>query len=94
LPTTSAEYELFQENLKYVYAILESKVETVKGKAIIRKHESKYDAEKAHAELHENHLKSTKASLSSVKILGCITSAGIGDGAWHGTAENFILNWQ
>jgi hypothetical protein len=29
-----------------------------------------------------------------VKILGYITSAKIGDGSWHGTAENFILNWQ
>jgi hypothetical protein len=37
---------------------------------------------------------STKASLSSVKILGYMTSAKIGDGSWHGTAENFMLNWQ
>jgi hypothetical protein len=44
--------------------------------------------------LQEYHVKSTKASLSSVKILGYITSAKIGDGAWHGTAENFVLNWQ
>jgi hypothetical protein len=89
LPTTSAEYELFQEKLKYVYGHLESKVETAKGKAIIRKHESKYDAQKAYAELHESHLKSTKASLSAVKILGYITSAKIGDVAWHSSAENF-----
>jgi hypothetical protein len=26
--------------------------------------------------------------------LGYITSAKIGDGSWHGTDENFILNWQ
>jgi hypothetical protein len=32
--------------------------------------------------------------LNSVKILGYITSAKIGDGSWHDTAENFILNWQ
>jgi hypothetical protein len=32
--------------------------------------------------------------LSSVKILGYITSAKICDGSWHVTAENFILNWQ
>jgi hypothetical protein len=29
-----------------------------------------------------------------VKILGYITSAKIGDGAWHDSAENFILYWQ
>jgi hypothetical protein len=33
LPTTSAEYYLFQEKQKYLYAILKSKVETAKGKA-------------------------------------------------------------
>jgi hypothetical protein len=88
LPTTSEQYELFQEKQKYIYTILESKVETAKGKAIIPKHESNYDAQKAYAELQEHHLKSTKASLSSVKILGYITSAQIGDGSWHGTAKN------
>jgi hypothetical protein len=77
-----------------MYAILEFKVETAKVKAIIHKHESTFDAQKAYAELQEHHVKSTKASLSSVNILGYITSAKIGDGAWHGTAESFILNWQ
>jgi hypothetical protein len=85
---------LFQEKQKFLYAVLESKVEKAKGKAIIRKHESTFDAQKAYAELQNHHLTSTKALLSSVKILGYITSAKIGDGSWHGTAENFILNWQ
>jgi hypothetical protein len=93
-PTTSAEYDLFQEKQKYLYAVLESKVETAKGKATIRKHESTFDAQKAYAELQNHHLTSTKASLNSVKILGYITSDKIGDGSWHGTAENCILNWQ
>jgi hypothetical protein len=69
-------------------------VETAKGKAIISKYESTFDAQKAYAELHEHHLKSTKASLNSIKILGYITSAKISDGSWHGTPKNFILNWQ
>jgi hypothetical protein len=73
---------------------LEFNVETAKGKAIIRKHESTFDAQKVCAELQEHHLKSTKASLNSIKIVGYITSAKIGDGSWNGTAENFILNWQ
>jgi hypothetical protein len=88
------EVALFQEKKKYLYAILESQVETAKGKAIIRNHKSTFDAQKAYEELQEYYLNSTKASLSSVKILGYITSAKIGDGSWHGTSENFILNWQ
>jgi hypothetical protein len=53
-----------------------------------------FDAQKAYAEVQEHHLTSTKASLNSIKILGYITSAKIGDGSWHGTAENFFLDWQ
>jgi hypothetical protein len=29
-----------------------------------------------------------------VKILGYISSAKIGDGSWHSTAKNSILNWK
>jgi hypothetical protein len=94
VPVTTAEKDLFEEKQKFHYAILESKVETAKGKAIIRKYESTFDAQKVYAELQEHHLKSTKASLNSVNSLGYITPAKIGDGSWHGTAENFILNWQ
>jgi hypothetical protein len=94
VPSTPSEVDLFQEKNKFLYAVLESKVETAKGKASMRKHESAFDAKKAYDELQEHHLKSTKASLTSIKILGYITSAKIGDGSWHCTAENFILNWQ
>jgi hypothetical protein len=87
VPTTTAEKDLFQEKQKVLHAILESKVETAKGKAIIRKYERKFDAQKAYAELQEHHLKSTKASLKSVKTLGYITSAKIGDGSQHGISS-------
>jgi hypothetical protein len=49
VPTTSAENDLFQEKQKFLYAVLESKVETAKGKTIIRKHESSFDVQKAYA---------------------------------------------
>ena len=93
-PSTPAEKDLFQEKQKYLYAVLESKVETAKGKAIIRKYESDFNAQKVYEELTEHHLNSTKAALTSTKILSYITSAKLGDGSWNGTTENFILNWQ
>jgi hypothetical protein len=74
-PVTPTDIALFEEKKKYLYAILESKVEMAKGRAIIRKHESSYDAKAAYAELSKYHLKSTKAALSSNKILGYITTA-------------------
>jgi hypothetical protein len=57
-------------------------------------YESSFDVQKAYTELQDHHLTSTKAPISSVKVLGYITSAKIDNGSWHGTAENFILNWQ
>jgi hypothetical protein len=76
------------------YVVPESKVETAKGKGIIRKYESTFDSQKVYAALTDHHLNSTKASLNSTKILRYITSAKIGDGSWHGTTENFVLSWQ
>jgi hypothetical protein len=77
-----------------MYVIVESKVETAKGKLIICKYENTFDAQKAYAELQEHHLKSNKESLSYIKILSYISSANICDGSWNGKAENFIFNWQ
>jgi hypothetical protein len=57
-PVAPAEIDLFQEKQKYLYAVLESKVETAKGKAIISKHEKAFDSQKTYAELQEHHLKS------------------------------------
>ena len=94
VPLTTDDLNLFNEKQKYMYAVLETKVETPKGKAIIRKHEPTYDAQRAYDELQQYHLSSVKASLSSTNILAYITSARISDGSWNGTTENFILNWQ
>jgi hypothetical protein len=91
-PTTPTDNDLFQEKQKYLYAVLESKVEMTKGKAIIHKYESTFDAQKAYADRTDHHLNSTKVSLNSTKILGYIASAKIGDGSWHGTAV--IRSWQ
>ena len=94
VPSSPDHIALFEEKQKYLYAVLEARVETAKGKSIIRRYEFTYDAQQAYADLTAHHLKSTKAALSSTKILEYITSAKIGDGSWHGTAENFVLNWQ
>jgi hypothetical protein len=65
-----------------------------KGKAIIRSHKKDYDAQKAYAELKNYHLTSNTALFSANKIMEYLTSARINDGSWHGSVENFIINWQ
>jgi len=93
-PTTREATELFDEKQKYVYAILESKVLTDRGKAIVRGHENDYDAQKVYKKLKEHHLKSTKAMIDSSDILSYITAARLGSGEWKGSTEGFIIHWQ
>jgi hypothetical protein len=47
LLTSLMKHMLFAEKQKFVYAVLESKVLTDRGKAIIRDHEHDFDAQKA-----------------------------------------------
>jgi hypothetical protein len=74
--------------------VLEAKVETAKGKDIIRKHGQKCDPQKAYAELKEYHLTSNNALFSATKIMEYLTTTKIKDGTWHGSIESFIIDWQ
>lgn len=94
VPSTAEEIELFDEQQKYVYAILEQKVLTDRGKSIVRAYEKTYDAQKVFKMLADHHLKSTKAMIDSSAILSYITSSRLGNGQWKGTTEGYIVNWQ
>jgi hypothetical protein len=63
VPTTASEHELFTKKKKYVSSILESKVLTDRGKAIVRAYEGTFDAQEVYKRLTEHHLKSTKARI-------------------------------
>jgi hypothetical protein len=69
VPQTTAAYNLFWEKQKFLYAVLEAKVETAKGKSIIRQYESTYDAQKAYEKLEEHHLTSNTAIVAANKIM-------------------------
>jgi hypothetical protein len=63
VPTTVDDIALFSEKQKFVYAVLESKVQANCGKAIIRDHEHDFDAQKVYKKLKNYHLKSTKVKI-------------------------------
>jgi hypothetical protein len=65
VPSTANYIALFAEKQKFVYAILESKVLTDRGKAIIRDHEHNFDAQKVYKKRKDYHLKSTEAKIES-----------------------------
>jgi hypothetical protein len=74
VPTSQQEKDLLIEKQKYVYAVLESKVLTDRGKAIARKFEGTFDAQQVYNKLTKHHLKSTKARIEYSTILSYITS--------------------
>jgi hypothetical protein len=80
-PVTTADKDLFTKKQKLLYAVLEAKVETPKGKAIIRSNEKDYDTQKAYAELKNYHLTSNTALFSANKIMEYLMSACINDGS-------------
>jgi hypothetical protein len=79
---------------KFLYAVLEARVETAKGKSIIHKYDSLYDAQKAYAELEDYHLTSNNALFTANKIMEYLTTVQINDGSWYGSLENFINDRQ
>jgi hypothetical protein len=79
---------------KFLYAVLEAKVETTMGKSIIRQYKCMYDAQKAYEKLEEHHLTSNTAMFAANKIMEYLTTVRINDGLWHSSLENFLINWQ
>ena len=94
VPNSTEDRDLFDEMQKYMYAVLEDKVQTDQGKLIIRQHEDIYDAQSAYRDLLAHHKRSTKALMNSADILSYITSARLGSGEWKGSTENFIIHWK
>jgi hypothetical protein len=91
---TTAAYDLFWGKQKFLYAVLEAKVETAKGKSIIRQYQNTYDVQKAYEKLEEHHLTSNTAMFATNKIMEYLTTVCLNDGSLHGTLENFLINWQ
>jgi hypothetical protein len=56
VPIALDDIALFQEKQKCLYAVLESKVLTDRGKALIRDHEHDIDAQKVYQKLKAYHL--------------------------------------
>ena len=84
VPSTDKEQSIFEYKQKFVYAILESKVLTSKGKEIVCKHDGNANAQKAYKELLDHHTSSTSAQIAARDIQSYFTTAKFGDGVFHG----------
>ena len=85
---------MFREQHQYLYAVFVRILRTDKGKAIVRKYKSTFDAQSIYRELQEYATNSTQAVIDSNTLLQYITTARIDDGTWNGTTEKFVLHWM
>jgi deoxyhypusine synthase len=85
---------LFEAKQKYLYAVFEQKLQTHKGKALVREYKVTSDAQAIHAALLDHYTKSVKALLDQSQLMVYITTIKIGDGSWCGSAASFVLSWQ
>ncbi|KAG7337111.1 hypothetical protein IV203_031603 [Nitzschia inconspicua] len=90
-PTNPGEKEVFKPIQTFVEAVLESKVQTSKGKEAIREQKATKDAPAAYANLVERHRKSNAANIEATKTN--ITTTTISNGEFKGTASEFLTNW-
>ncbi|KAG7338517.1 reverse transcriptase RNA-dependent DNA polymerase [Nitzschia inconspicua] len=93
-PSTPEEKEVFELIQTFMYAVLESKVQTSSGKLIVRKHQAKKDAQAAYAALMEHHRQSVVADIKANQIMAYLTTSTIGDGKFKGTTSEFIAHWS
>ena len=93
-PQIVEEQEIFMWKQKWVYAVLESKVLTSKGKEIVRCHDKDASAQLAHTELFAHHTSSTSAQIAARDIQSYFTMVKLGDGRFGGTATDFITHLQ
>jgi hypothetical protein len=93
-PILINEISLFEEKQKYMYAVFARTMQTDKGKAIVRAHETTFDAQKVYKEMHDYCVTSTKALMNSSTLLAYITTAKFGDGTWKSGAHKFVLHWE
>jgi hypothetical protein len=94
VPRTPDESALFQEQQKYLYAVFEQKVQTLKGRSIVREHEHDFNAQEVYKKLSEHHLHSARARLDASSILRSITTDRLGNGSWKGSTEQFLEHWK
>ena len=92
-PTDPALLEVFELKQKWLYAVLFDKVQTTRGKAIVRKHRRNADAQAAYAELVSHHTQSVGADISASAIENYITTTKLGDGKFRGNSSAFITHF-
>ena len=93
VPRTANEREVFQEIQTFMFAVMEEKLKSEKGKSLISEFEDTRDAQSVYRELKKHALASTAAQLSGDTLMQYITTARY-PGTWRGNSFNFVLHFK
>jgi hypothetical protein len=92
-PASGEPRQLFKEQQKFVYSVFVVILLTDTGKALVREHESDYDAQAIFEKLLESAENSTASRIASTDFLRYLTTIQLGSGVWKGTTKGFLLHW-
>jgi hypothetical protein len=92
-PLNDVDVAVFKEMQTFMYAVLQTHLQTDKGKALVSQFEATLDAQSIYQELVKRALSSTAAQLSGDTLLQYITTTRY-PGTWRGTSHGFVLHWK
>src|SRR6056300_1198686 len=90
----SPEFELHDRHLGFLYNIFVTNLQTDKGKELVRKYQSSYNAQRIYSKLANHCKESIIADSTAATKMTWLTSTKIEEGSWRGTTELFISYWR
>ena len=92
IPSTADDIALLQEQKRFVFSVLEQKVQTSDGVVFIRMHSSSGDATAVYKDLVDRYSKSTAAQLSAAELEQELSAFRLDD-TWKQTNLMFLNSW-
>jgi hypothetical protein len=90
-PSNYVDVAVFKEMQTFMYAVLQTHLQTDKGKSLVSQFEAARDAQSIYQELVKHALSSTAAQLSGDTLLQYIATTQY-PGTWRGTFHGFVLH--
>jgi hypothetical protein len=88
VPVLPDEIALFAEKQMYMYSVFQWALQSDKGKAIVRSHETTHDAQKVYKDMYDYCSKSTRAVFGSSTMQSYTSSVRVGDGSWSASVQS------
>src|SRR5210317_1743172 len=88
------EFDLFDKHQGFLFQIFDENLKTDKGKELVCKYQTTYDAQRIYCELAQHCTQSIIADQTAANKMTWLTGTKLEEGSWRGTTESFITYWQ